>query len=93
MCLDELDDYLRDYKFSPDTLMSMVCHYMEEGIQDPSSFDEVVGDVDRFLWRFAEAGSIRAETFVALVKVPNLNAHTIINLDPSFRITNLCVSI
>lgn len=69
VCLDELDEYLRDYQFAPDTLMAMVGYFLDEGHPDPSSFEEIVGDVDRFLWRYAEAGSIDADTFVALVKV------------------------
>jgi hypothetical protein len=67
--LDELDEYLHDYKFGPETLMAIVGFYLEEGQPDPSSFEEVVRDVDRFLWRFTEAGSVSPETFIALVKV------------------------
>lgn len=47
----------------------MIWFYLEEGQPDPSSFEDVVRDVDRFLWRFTEAGSVSPETFIALVKV------------------------
>ena len=67
--LDELDEYLHDYKFGPDTLTVVVGYYLDEGERDPSSLLEIVRDVDRFLWTYAEAGSITPETFVGLVKV------------------------
>lgn len=67
--LDELDEYLHDYKFGPDTLMAIVGYYLEEGQPDPSFFEEIARDVDRFLWTYAEAGSIIPETFVGLVQV------------------------
>jgi len=78
MCLDELDEYLRDYKFSPETLMATVGYYMDEGILDPSSFEEIVSDVDRFLWRYAEAGSISPDTFVNLVTVTTTKPFSIL---------------
>lgn len=67
--LDELDDYLHVYKFGPETLMSMVGYYMDEGDPNPQSFEEIAGEVDGFLWTFAETGSIEPDTFISLVKV------------------------
>lgn len=67
--LDELDDYLHSYKLGPDTLMAMVGYWLDEGHPDPASFEEIAGEVDGFLWTYAEAGAIDPETFVALFKV------------------------
>ncbi|XP_024361954.1 phototropic-responsive NPH3 family protein NPY4 isoform X1 [Physcomitrium patens] len=70
--LDELDDYLHSYKLGPDTLMAMVGYWLDEGHPDPASFEEIAGEVDGFLWTYAEAGAIDPETFVALFKAfPN----------------------
>lgn len=67
--LDELDDYLHVYKFGPDTLMAMVGYYLGEGRPDSASLEEIAGEVDKFLWSYAESGSVNPETFIALFKV------------------------
>lgn len=67
--LEELDDYLHVYKFGPDTLMALVGYYLEEGHADPASLEEIAGEVDKFLWSYAEAGSVNPDTFTALFKV------------------------
>jgi hypothetical protein len=68
--LEELDEYLHDYKVGPDTLMSLVEYYVSVG--EPSHeqiLQEIVTDVDGFLWFYANEGSISIETFINLVKV------------------------
>lgn len=73
--LDELDDYLHVYKFGADTLMAMVGCCLEESHPDPSSMEEIAGEVDKFLWSYAEAGSVNPGTFMALFKVSNAAIH------------------
>lgn len=67
--LEELDDYLHVYKFGPDTLMALVGYYLEDGHPDPASLEEIAGEVDKFLWSYAESGSVSPDTFTALFKV------------------------
>lgn len=69
--LDELDEYLYVYKFGFDILMVMVKYYLNEGYYD-FDFDfieEIVGEVDKFLWMYVEVGFINVEIFVFLFKV------------------------
>jgi len=67
--MEELDDYLHCYRFVPETLMSMIGYYVNEADPDPESLDEVAGEVDGFLWNFAETGSIAPDVFLSLFKV------------------------
>jgi hypothetical protein len=69
--LDELDDYLHCYRFGPETLMSMISYYVDEADPDQQSLEEVAGEVDGFLWNFAETGSIAPDIFLSLFKVIN----------------------
>ncbi|CAK9236629.1 unnamed protein product [Sphagnum troendelagicum] len=66
--LDELDDYLHCYRFGPETLMSMISYYVDEADPDQQSLEEVAGEVDGFLWNFAETGSIAPDIFLSLFK-------------------------
>jgi hypothetical protein len=66
--MEELDDYLHCYRFVPETLMSMIGYYVNEADPDPESLDEVAGEVDGFLWNFAETGSIAPDVFLSLFK-------------------------
>ncbi len=67
--MEELDDYLHCYRFVPETLMTMIGYYVNEADPDPESLDEVAGEVDGFLWNFAETGSIAPDVFLSLFKV------------------------
>jgi hypothetical protein len=69
--LDELDDYLHCYRFRPETLMSMINYYVDEADPDQQSLEEVAGEVDGFLWNYAETGSIAPDIFLSLFKVMN----------------------
>ncbi|KAG0581839.1 hypothetical protein KC19_3G013900 [Ceratodon purpureus] len=66
--LDELDEDLHSYELEPDTLLTMVGYYLEQGPLDEKSESvaEIAGEVDKFLWTYAETGSIRVDTFVSL---------------------------
>nr|XP_024385970.1 BTB/POZ domain-containing protein At5g48800-like isoform X3 [Physcomitrium patens] len=66
--LNEMDEYLRDYKFGPDTLMSLVEYYISMGEYTEQSLEEIAGDVDRFLWFYANECSISVDAFISLVK-------------------------
>lgn len=66
---DELDDYLYFYKFGLDILMVMVGYWLDEGYLDLVFFEEIVGEVDGFLWMYVEVGVIDFEMFVVLFKV------------------------
>jgi hypothetical protein len=67
--LDEMDEYLRDYKFSPETLVSLVEYYTSMGdIHTDQALEEIAGDVDRFLYFYAGEGSISADAFLNLFK-------------------------
>ena len=66
--LDELDEDLHSYELEPDTLLAMVGHYTEHDPRDATaeSVAEVADEVDKFLWAYAEAGSIDLDTFMSL---------------------------
>ncbi|KAG0614736.1 hypothetical protein M758_6G200100 [Ceratodon purpureus] len=67
--LDEMDEYLRDYKFGPETLLSLVEYYVNTGEQiSRQSLEEIAGDVDQFLWFYAEECSISVNTFLSLFR-------------------------
>lgn len=68
--LDEMDEYLRDYKFGATTLLSLVQHFITTRQQiSQQSLREIANDVDQFLWFYAEEQSISTDTFLKLVKV------------------------
>lgn len=67
--LDEMDEYLRDYRFGPKTLLSLVESFvgMREQISQ-QSLREIASDVDQFLWFYAEECSISVDTFLRLFR-------------------------
>ncbi|CAM6127568.1 unnamed protein product [Calypogeia fissa] len=68
--LFEIDDYLRAYKFGPETLLSLVQHFIAEGDYGDEALEEIVEEVEGFIWKYAEgaASALSFDVFVALVK-------------------------
>jgi hypothetical protein len=66
--LDELDEDLHSYELEPDTLLALVGYYVEQGPLDETSESvaEIAGEVDKFLWTYAETGSIDSDMFISL---------------------------
>lgn len=69
--LFEIDDYLRAYKFGPETLLALVQHCIAAGDHGEEALEEVVEEVDGFIWKYADGGAsvLSFDVFVALVKV------------------------
>lgn len=63
--LDELDEYLHSYRFSPHTLLSLVSHFREKEVGERER-EEVAKEVDGCLWSYAKCGSISPSEFCSL---------------------------
>lgn len=63
--LDEIDEYLHSYRFSPQTLLSLVTHFKEKEVGERER-EEVAKEVDSCLWSHAECGSISPADFCSL---------------------------
>lgn len=67
--LEEIDEYLHAYRFGPETLLSLVEYFVNAGQRSEKSLEEIAGEVDGFLYTYAETGSVSLNTFVNLFKV------------------------
>ncbi|KAL2641424.1 hypothetical protein R1flu_009011 [Riccia fluitans] len=66
--LSEIDDYLHAYKFGPETLLSLVLHFIKEGDPTDETLEEIAEEVDGFIWNYSGSISLSVDIFVALVK-------------------------
>ncbi|KAJ7562191.1 hypothetical protein O6H91_03G058100 [Diphasiastrum complanatum] len=65
--LHELDDYIQAFNFGPETLLSLVRHFMRNGNEGERDIEEVAAEIDECIWTFAENLSISADTFISII--------------------------